>query len=196
VQNLSWFGQDAGSPQVGLDGDGDAVFTWTRFDGAHDRAQARTRSPAGVLGTIQLLSNAGRSAREPQVAVEPDGDAVFVWTRSDGSDDRVQTRTRSAAGTLGAVQTVSAAGEPAGEPQVAVSSGGDVTVVWTRSDGAHRRVQARSRSAGGAVGPLLTLSEPAQSASAPQLALSPTAGEVFAWERSDGLDPRIEAAVR
>jgi hypothetical protein len=40
VQNLSDPGRNAFTPQVAVDSGGDAVFTWPRSDGAHDRVQA------------------------------------------------------------------------------------------------------------------------------------------------------------
>jgi hypothetical protein len=60
------------------------------------------------------LSPAGQDASSPQVAVDPNGNAVFVWQRYDDTVDcpsdfagapgpgclRIQTRARSAAGTL------------------------------------------------------------------------------------------------
>jgi hypothetical protein len=76
-------GQDAFDPQVAVDGAGDAVAVWSRFDGTDYRIQARTRSAAGVLGPIQTLSGAGQDAIDPQVAV--DGGGLAVWQRSDGT---------------------------------------------------------------------------------------------------------------
>jgi hypothetical protein len=45
--DLSRAGQSASAPQVALDADGDAVFTWVRFDGTTFRIQARARSATG-----------------------------------------------------------------------------------------------------------------------------------------------------
>ena len=93
--------------QVAVDADGDAVFTWRRSDGTDYRVQARMRSAAGALSAVQTLSASGQSAVTPQVAIDPDGDAVFTWWRSDGANLRVQARARSAAGALSGVQTLS-----------------------------------------------------------------------------------------
>jgi hypothetical protein len=95
------------------------------------------------------LSRWTRSRLSRRVAVDPDGDAVFTWVRSDGTNDRVETRTLSATGTLSAVQTLSSAGQDASDPQVAVDADGDAFVTWTRFDGANFRIEARTRSAAG-----------------------------------------------
>ena len=77
---------------LAVDADGDALYTWQVSDGTNRRVQARARSAAGVLGRVRTLSAAGQDARDPQVAAEPDGDAVFTWARSDGTSFRVQAR--------------------------------------------------------------------------------------------------------
>src|SRR6266700_2901142 len=50
---------------------------------------------------------------QPQVAVDGSGNRVFVWQRFDGANLRIQTRSRSAAGTLSPTLTMSAAGQSA-----------------------------------------------------------------------------------
>jgi hypothetical protein len=61
------------------------------------RIQTRTRSAAGLLNAPRTLSGGGQNAHDPQVAVAPSptGKAVAVWSRSDGTNDRIQ-----AAGTI------------------------------------------------------------------------------------------------
>jgi hypothetical protein len=192
---LSGAGQDASDPQVGVDSAGDAVFTWSRFDGTKWRIQARTRSAAGVLGPVQNLSGAGQNARYPQVAVDSDGDAVFTWRRFDGTNQRIQARARTAAGALGPVQTLSAAGRNATVPQLGVDSVGDAVFTWQRSDGSDWRVQARARSAAGALGPVQTLSAAGQDAVTPQVAVDPTGKAVFTWERALTIQARARSAA-
>lgn len=51
--------EDAVTPQVGVDADGDAVLAWilNETDGSHDftETQARTRSAAGALSPVQAI---------------------------------------------------------------------------------------------------------------------------------------------
>jgi hypothetical protein len=129
-------------PQVAVAENGDAVFAWVGDDGSSDRAQARSLSAAGALGPVQNLSRAGRDAFSPGVAVDPHGHAVFTWLRSDGTSDGVQARTRSAKGALGAIHTLSPAGQSAGEAAVAARPDGEVAVIWVGYDGSNQRVQA------------------------------------------------------
>ena len=194
--DLSAPGQDPGDPEVAVDADGDAVFTWLRSDGTDYRIQARARSATGTLSAVQTLSAPGQSASRPQVAVDADGDAVFTWLRFDGAKYRIQARARSAGGTLSAVQTLSAAGQNAFNPQVAVDADGDAVFTWLRFDGAHLRVEARARSAAGTLSAVQTLSGAGQHASEPQVAVDGDGDAVFTWERLDGTKDRVQAVAR
>ena len=109
-------------------------------------------------------SAAGQDRLEPRVAVDAEGDAVFAWLRSDGTTFRVQARSRSSAGVLGAVQDISPAGQDTSEPEVAIDPLGNAVVAWTGSDGASSVVQARARSAAGALAPVQGISDPARKA--------------------------------
>jgi hypothetical protein len=142
VVTLSRAGQHAKNARVVMDADGDAVFSWERYDGANWRVQTRTRSKAGAFGPVQTISKAGQDGLYPQVAVDADGDAVFAWLYWDGANYRVQARFRSKAGVFSAIQTVSQAGRSAGVPRIAINAGGDALVAWEQLEGMNYRVVA------------------------------------------------------
>ena len=196
VQTLSSSGQDASLPQVAVDADGNAVFTWQRSDGANFRIQARVRSPAGALTAVQTLSDPGQNAGAPQVAVDPGGDAVFTWSRFDGANFRIQARARSAGGALSAVQNLSDSGRNAFNPQVAIDVGGDAVFVWQRFDGTAFRAQTRARSGAGALSPDQTLSTAGRDAVAPHVGVDAGGDAVFVWSRFDGMVNRVQARAR
>jgi hypothetical protein len=63
------------------------------------RVQARTRSAAGTLGSVETLSAAGQNAPDPafpgvlagpKVALDETGHAVAVWSRFGGANWRIQ----------------------------------------------------------------------------------------------------------
>jgi hypothetical protein len=79
------------------------------------------------------LSDADESARNPQVAVDPDGRATVVWSRNDDSgSSRVQAVRLDAAGNPGTVRTLSPPASVSSFPKVAVDPAGRATVVWTQ----------------------------------------------------------------
>jgi len=193
-------------PGVAVDASGNSVFVWQRLDGTTNcyggsclRIQTRARSAAGILGPIQSLSPSGRNASLPHVAVDPNGNAVFVWQSSDGTYLRIQTRSRSAAGTLSPTLTLSAPYQSAEYPQLAVDANGNAVFVWDRWDGTNERIQARTLSAAGTRGSTQTLSAAGGDAINAQVDVDLNGNAVFAWERCcyDGTNnQRIQARAR
>jgi hypothetical protein len=179
-----------------VDPNGNAVFVWQSSDGANLRIQTRSRSAAGTLSSTLTLSAEGQAAEYPQVAVDANGNATFVWERWDGSNERIQARTLSAAGTRGSTQTLSAAGGDALYPQVEVDPNGSAVFTWERCcyDGTNNeRIQARARSAVGILSSTQTLSASGQTASSAHVAVDPNGNAVFAWIGTAG---RIQARGR
>lgn len=193
VRNLSATGQDAISPQVAVDEDGDAVFTWTRFDGTNWVVQERRVTASNAVGPIRNVSTPGQDALDPQVGVDASGNAVFTWYRFDGTNWRVQARQLSDTDTFGTTIDVSAAGRNANSPQVAVDRHGDAFLAWRRFDGTNWRVQDANLPAGGSLGVARTLSAAGQDAAQPQVAINRIGQGVVVWRRFDGSKQRIEA---
>jgi hypothetical protein len=203
TQTLSAAGGDALYPQVEVDTNGNAVFAWERccYDGTNnERIQARARSAAGTLSSTQTLSAAGQTALSAHVAVDPNGNAVFAWVRSDGTAQRFQARARSAAGTLSSTQTLSDPGRHAYEPRVAVDVSGNAVFLWQRFDGIENRVQVRARSAAGTLSSTQTLAGTGTAIPlGAQLAVDPQGNAVVVWEHREGTAfccSRVEATVR
>ena len=198
--NISDAGQDGFDPRVKVDGSGNVHAVWTRSDGANFRIQYATRTPAGSWSAPVNISDPGQSADGPQLAVDPSGNVLAVWSRSDGSFLRVQAAFKPAAGSFAAPVTISDPGFDAFEPQVDFDSAGKAIAAWSRFDGAFLRTQAsvRTAGAGGGFQPEVTLSEPGQDANDPQVAAGPNvdANGVVVWYRSDGTNTRVQSSRR
>jgi hypothetical protein len=189
TRTLSGSGQDALDPAVAVAPDGEATVVWKRFDGFRYLVQVRRVAPDGSAEEpAQRLSEPKQHAVEPQVAVAPDGAATVVWSRFDGEDSIVQVRQVEAGGAPAATtQSLSAVGESAIEPQLAVDAEGAATVVWNRFDGSNWIVQAQRLSpAGLPQGGTLNLSAAGRSAAEPQLALDSEGAATVVWDRFDG----------
>ena len=188
-------GQNATVPQVAIEPSGDAVFTWRRSDGTNNRVQARTRSAAGTLGGVQTLSQAGQNANLPQVGVTATGRSVFAWERSDGTNTRIETRARTAAGVLSPVQTASAAGQNASGPAVGVGADGGAVLSWLQPVPPFSVVQARERTPAGALLATQIVSQDGQNASSPGLDVNPDGVAAAVWVRSDGTNARVQSSI-
>ena len=195
-QDLSAAGQDAYDPQVAFDGQGNAIAVWSRFDGTNFIVQAAARAASGSFGAAQDVSAAGQKAGFPEVAVDGQGNAIAVWQRFDGTNFIVQAAARAAGGSFGSPQDLSAAGQTANDPQVAVDGQGNAIAVWSRSNGTNFIVQAAARAAGGSFGSPQDLSAAGQDAHVPEAAVDGQGNAIAVWSRSNGTNYIVQAAVR
>jgi hypothetical protein len=198
--DLSAAGQDGFEPQVGVDGTGQVHAVWTRSDGTNFRIQYATRTANGDWSAPVNISDAGQAASSPQIDVDPSGNVLVVWTRSDGTNLRVQATFKAAGGSFTTPATVSDPGFDASRPQVDFDNAGKAIAVWQRYDGTNLRVQASIRTAGpsGSFLAEVTLSDPGQDAFNPQQAAGPNvdANGVVVWTRSDGTKLRVQSSRR
>jgi hypothetical protein len=75
---------------------GDAVLGWQSLAGDQHPVQAAYRSASGTWGSAVDLSSTVGTSFGPALAVEPDGDAVAVWSRErSATADRQRIQARS-----------------------------------------------------------------------------------------------------
>lgn len=183
VQTLS--GPGADSVAVELDADGDAIVMWTRGVNGKAVLETRRRAADGSLSAVKRLSasSPSYSVYEPQLAVAPDGTAVYTWTVL-APTRYVQARRRAPDGTLSPVQNLTS-GAAATTPHVALHPGGEATFAWTRAKAEGDVVQVRRRSAGGALSAIRDVSAPASNvAGAPQVAVAPDGSALIGYHRA------------
>jgi hypothetical protein len=157
--------------------------------------------PAGAWATPTFLSSVdvsdpGQDAQQPQVVEDSAGNTLMVWTRSDGTNSRIQARSRAPGGSFGPVATISIAGRDAYDPAVAISPSGEAVVVWTQFDSPRFRAHAAIRPAGGSFGADQTLPPSGRDATAPQVSIDSAGKAIAVWYSFDGTTDRILASVR
>lgn len=91
---------------------------------------------------------------------------------------------------------LSAAGQSANYPDVAIDGAGNVVSVWDRSDGTAQRVEAAFRPAGGTFTEPVAISDPGATAWFARVAVDPAGNALAVWARYDGANTRIQAAFR
>lgn len=198
AQDLSAVGQTASDGHVAVDSAGNAVAVWLRYNGSHYVAQATVR-PFG--GTWQLpaqdLSAAGQNAGSLDMAVGAAGDAIAIWIRSNGTNAIVQASHRPAGGAWQLpAANLSAAGQSADDPKVALDALGNAVAVWDRSNGTNDIVQASSRPAGAVWQAPENLSAVGQDAASADVDLGSGGNAVAVWRRSNGTNDIVQAAMR
>jgi hypothetical protein len=117
--------------RVAVDATGKAAFVWLEIGRTGRRIETRSRSATGALTRTRLLSRSSGETGSAQVAVDSDGNAVFVWLRQ----YQVEARALGAAGRLTPTQPLSASGSSAFRPRLGIAPSGSATAAWMRLDG-------------------------------------------------------------
>ena len=143
--------------QVRLDAQGNGVAVWGRLTDTNSVVEAVTWTAGGTFGGVVQLSSSSHGAFGPQLAVNDAGTAVVVWLASPPRDNadpyQVESATRPAGGSWGAVAEVSPNAPQTLAPDVTLDGAGDATAVWTTATTlAGERLFAATRPAHGAWG--------------------------------------------
>jgi hypothetical protein len=142
------------------------------------------------------LSNPDYNGEEAEVGIDKAGDTIAVWVHFDGSNEIIQAAERPAGGTWGSPVDLSAPGEDAADPRLAVGAAGDAVAVWRRYDGANTRIEAASLTPGGTWGAPVKLSAGGENAGFAGVAVDSAGDAAAVWQRFDGVNPIIQASTR
>ena len=180
---------DAWNPQVGVDGNGNAVAVWYQFDGTRLDVWSN-RYVAGVgWRTAQLIEteNIG-SAQSPQVAVDGNGSAVAVWCQSDGAGFDHIWSSRYVAG-IGWIlpQFIEEEGIEPLDPQVGIDGLGNAVSVWQESDGIRYSLYSGRYIAGIGWGTAqLIETDDSGDAANQQIRVDRSGNAIAVWQQHDG----------
>ncbi len=182
-------------PQVALDPNGNAVAVWRQSDGTRYNIWANRFTLAAGWGVPELLEtdNAG-DAFWPEVALDPNGNAVAVWFQWDGTRYNIWANRFTLAAGWGVAELLET--DNAGDvvPQVVLDPTGNAVVVWQQFDGTRYNIWAnRFALAAGWGAAELFETDNAGGATAPQVALDPNGNAVVVWNQSDGTRSNIWA---
>jgi hypothetical protein len=160
--------ENASRPDVEFDAGGNAVFVWEGVVSGSHAIRMRTRSPAGVLGQIQMVApidnNFGVSPL--RLARDGAGNMLATWSYTPTSGSRIVRAAYRPTGTPFQGQT-NVSGTISGfvQPSAAFTARGAAVVTWQRQSATVYRVQARvrTRDAGfGAIVDLPTIADPGE----------------------------------
>jgi hypothetical protein len=197
--NLSLSGSDSSMPQIAVDSNGNATAVWSRFNGTNLIIQSSSKPFGGPWQTTpDDLSLSGQDASNPQIAVDSVGNATVVWARSNGTNTIIQSSSKPFGGPWQMTpDDLSLSGQDASNPQIAVDSNGNATVVWSRYNGADFIIQASSKPFGGPwqVTPD-DLSLPGQHAGFPQIAVDSVGNATVVWHRANGPNLIIQSSSK
>jgi hypothetical protein len=129
---------EPGPHATAIDAAGDAVAVWSRITESSNEIVEASVSHGGVWQPASVISTGLHKGGEitPEVAVDEAGDAVVVIEQLVGAEERIEAIAGEVtSGGWRKPVTLSAAGQSAHSPQVALDAQGNATALWTRFDG-------------------------------------------------------------
>lgn len=186
----------AASPQVAIDGNGNAIAVWYQYDGTSNNIYANHYRHGKGWGQATLIetSNAGH-AYGLQVAVDGNSHGLIVWTQSDGTRNNLYANYYDADTGWGQTTIVETGGAgSAASPKLSVDGSGNAIVVWYQFDGTRFNIYANHYRYGIGWGQAVLIeTDDAGDAASPQLAVDGGGNAIAVWYQSDGTRNNIWA---
>ncbi len=183
-------------PQVAIDTNGNALAVWAQTDGTTNNIWANRYTPTGGWGTAAMIETSfSNSGLSPQIAIDINGNALAVWSQSDGSQNSIWANRYTPAGGWGAAALIESdnAGD-ASNPQIAIDSSGNALAVWLQSDGVRNNIWANSYTTASGWGTAALIeTDDASDALRPQIAIADNGNALAVWRQFDGAQNNIWA---
>ena len=182
---------NARTPALAVDAAGNALAVWSQAAGTAVGARTdiwASRFSAGSWGAaVRIDANDIGSTYEPQVAVDPAGNAIAVWTQYDGTRDNVWASRFTPSGGWGVATLIETDdANNASVPQIALDENGNAWAVWRQHDGIRENSWANRYTPASGWGTATPIeSDNTGHALAPQIAVD-VAGALAVWVQSDG----------
>ncbi|MGB8328672.1 MAG: choice-of-anchor Q domain-containing protein, partial [Polyangiales bacterium] len=183
---------DAGSvsyPQVAVDPNGNAFAVWAKYTAAGYTIWVNGFTAAAGWGVDEAIGTGSYPSPAPQVATDPNGNALAVWIGyNDIGDQDVWANRFTTVTGWGVAERISRAVHYAASPQVAVDPSGSALVVWEewRATGstiaANRYMPATGWGAAGRIA-----IDEASYAYSPMVAIDPSGNAFAAWSQSGSI---------
>jgi predicted enzyme related to lactoylglutathione lyase len=188
-QTISDGGGEAFNPQISMGADGSAMAVWQESDGTEYGIWSNRYTRLDGWRTYAEPTETGIGhAINPQVAVDPQGNAVAVWEQASGTRLDIWSNRYMPSAGWGAAQRIETEDEGfALSPQVAVDAQGNAVAVWEQSDGTRLDIWSNCYTPSngwGSAGRIET--EEGGDASRPHVAVDARGNAIAVWEQFDG----------
>jgi len=172
-------------------GDGsalDGLYTQSEVDALLAAHEARIAELEASWQSAELVETENtRSAHSPQIGIDASGNAVAVWSQSDGIRDNIWANRYVAGDGWGRAEPIETGTGYASNPQIAVDSSGNAVAVWDQSDGTRDNIWANRYVSGTGWGTAeLIETDNKGHAYYPQIAVDDSGNAVAVWYQSDG----------
>ena len=190
----------AGTPQIAMDPAGNAIAVWLQWNGTRFGIFANRYTAGGSWGTaVAIDTGSSGASSNPDIAMDPNGNAIAVWEQYDGTltRDSIRANRYAVSGNAwGTAATIDSGGTgntgPSSNPRVAMDSNGNAIAVWEQTAGVRSNIRANLYTGSwGAAGLIET--DDTGNAYLPQVAMDSNGNAIAVWEQSNGLRFSIHA---
>lgn len=181
------------SPQIAVTPSGYSIAVWEELNGTDSTVKSSTRPLFGGIWSSPLTISAitANSSQIPQVSIDPNGNAVAVWVRNNGSKDVTQAATLLFnALSWTNLTDLSDITKNTFSPQIELDSSGNGVAVWT--DVTDHIIQSRTYSGGNWLATTHTISDPLSDG--PLLSVNPSGVAAAVWNTNIGSSFVTEAS--
>lgn len=198
ISNDTVLGRDAIAPKIVIDSQGYATVVWQISDGTNNAIQmvSKTFKAASWSSPVNISFSQpeGLGGIQPQIGVDLNGNAIAVWINTAYS--MIQASTKFFGENWSSPLDLSCCGNAIEGAQIGIDHHGNATVLWSRYDGVNWIIQAVTKPFSGMWSDPIDLSAAGQDAVNPQLSVSGIGNAIAVWQRSDGLNTRVQAATK
>ena len=186
----------AGAPAIAMQANGNAIAVWEQPASGRNSIWANRYGAGTGWGTPVLLETENtRDAYAPKIAIDASGNAIAVWSQSDGTRNNIWANRYVAAtgwGTATMIETDNAG--TALYPRVATDANGNAMAVWGQSDGTRYNAWANRYVAGTGRGTATLIeTDNAGNAGYPSIAMDTSGNAIAVWGQSDGIRSNVLA---
>lgn len=187
---LSTPGRNAETPHAAFAA-GRGLVVWVEPGVSSKVVRHRTVTPGGFGPMASLsVSETGRDASAPQVALNDAGAAVVVWSRPNGIGTAIQAATRDSAGagfSLPEQVSLTESGASDEQPRVAINAAGQAMTIWRSTTDAGSQIQTAGRPR---LGQDWVFAQVYERGSDPDIAVRPDGTVIAVW--LDGNSPEYK----
>ena len=177
----------AGDPRIAFDANGNALAVWTQLSSSFYSIWTNRYDATTGWGTPTLIENDDTAhASSPQVAVNANGDAITVWTQSDGTRYNVWARRYDAVTGWEMAMLIESETGFASDPQIALDANGNALAVWEQPIGSRDNIWANRYDAITGWGTPSLIENTDWNAFSPQVAFDANGNAVAVWRQVNG----------
>lgn len=188
---------NAQNPKIVADSSGNAIAVWQQLETSALYVNIwGNRYNSGAWGTAQIIDSEDLGdAQTPEINFDTSGNAIVVWSQSDGTRYNIWSNRYASSGSWGTAQLIESDNTSSAlGPKVALDSSGNGIAVWYQSDGTRNNIWSNRYDSSGSWGSAQLLEyDDTDEAIEPDLAIDSYGNAIAVWSQADGIRHNIWA---